>query len=84
MKRIVTVEEIKEGDRVSFINGIVDSSISIIKKMILTSTRDHEWVNPWLAAEDPILCYKIIFKREENGYEWIHRLTLDFRLYKID
>jgi hypothetical protein len=80
---ITTVNKLKIGDRISFIDSDRCNSIMTIIDMDLTCTRDNEWINPWLSPEPVTIFYKMIFLTD--GYPnnpWVHRYTLDYRFNK--
>jgi hypothetical protein len=80
---VTTVNELKVGDRVSFIDEDRCKSTMTVTDMKLTCTRDNEWVNPWLLPEPTTLCYKITFLTDGFPNDpWIHRYTLDWRFNK--
>jgi len=80
---ITTVNELKIGDRISFVDHERCWRIMTILEMTLTSTRDFEWINPWLPTEPVVLCYRMkILADDFPNDPWIHRYTLDYRLYK--
>jgi hypothetical protein len=77
---ITTVDELKIGDRVSFIDSDRCNSVMTIIGRELTSTRDFEWITPWLPTEDPILCYRMTFLTDGWPNDpWSHRFTLNWR-----
>jgi len=80
---ITTVNELKVGDRISFINHDRRSSTMTILEMVLTSTRDFEWCNPWIPLEPPLLCYKM--RMLVDGFPnnpLMHRYTANYTFYK--
>lgn len=58
---ITTVNELKIGDRISFIDSDRCNSVMTIIGMGLSCNRDNEWVNPWLLSEPVVLCYRMTF-----------------------
>jgi len=80
---ITTVDKLKIGDRISFIDEDRCRSTMTIIGMELTSTRDFEHITPWLPYEDPILCYRMTFLSDGFPNDpWSHRYTLNWRFTK--
>jgi len=80
---ITTVDKLKIGDRISFIDSDRCNSIMTIIGMDLTCTRDNEWINPWHMTEPVVLCYRMTFLTDGWPNDpWIHRFTLNWRFNK--